>query len=251
MTTHPTAIFLSRWASRHLPVVSLLMLLAPIAAGAQTRSGTIAVVVGSKTADTQPLRIFVAVTTPDAAGRLVRVDSVDDRRTMTMTNIPSGHYRVETRVIGYVPDTMFIEVTDGGTAALAVELQKISALAAVRIASTSHGHMSAFEKRRAQGKGTFLTRTDIERQGQNQVSMVLRSVRGIRVECQTNCRVHMVRSTTCEPRYYVNGFPTDAAVLLTPVLDVAGIEVYRGPSETPGEFLGAQSMCGAIIIWTK
>jgi hypothetical protein len=32
--------------------------------------------------------------------------------------------------------------------------------------------------------------------------------------------------------------------------EVAGIEVYRGPSEIPAEYQGADARCGAIVIWT-
>jgi outer membrane receptor for ferrienterochelin and colicin len=126
----------------------------------------------------------------------------------------------------------------------------VTELAPVKVAGTT-GHMSGFDKRRAQGKGTFFTEEDIRKSKRNQIADLVRSVRGVRVECANGCRVQMVRSTTCEPRYFMNGFPSDAGILQTPVLDVAGIEIYRGPSETPGEFMGAQSMCGAIVVWTK
>ena len=35
--------------------------------------------------------------------------------------------------------------------------------------------------------------------------------------------------------------------------DVEAIEVYRGPSELPGEFHGMHSggNCGAVVVWTK
>jgi hypothetical protein len=37
----------------------------------------------------------------------------------------------------------------------------------------------------------------------------------------------------------------------TPIRDVYGIEIYRGPSEVPGEFSGSNAMCGVIVMWTK
>jgi hypothetical protein len=79
---------------------------------------------------------------------------------------------------------------------------------------------------------------------------VLRGVSGLRVECRSACTAQMVRSTTCEPKFFLNGFPAGAEILMTPVPDLAGVEIYRGPSEMPGEFLGSNSMCGALSIWT-
>ena len=37
----------------------------------------------------------------------------------------------------------------------------------------------------------------------------------------------------------------------TPPKDIKGVEIYRGSSETPGEFTGSNSACGVIAIWTK
>ena len=37
----------------------------------------------------------------------------------------------------------------------------------------------------------------------------------------------------------------------TPISDVYGIEIYRGPGEVPAEFGGSNAACGVIAIWTK
>ena len=219
----------------------------PTVAMAQSSAGTLIVIVSGTASD--GARAHVSVTTADAASRLVRADS--GVKEISLGALPAGRYRVETRAIGYVPDTSFVEVHDGRDANLSVNLKHSVVLDPVKVAGVGSGHLEPFEKRRGQGKGTFLTRDDIEKTRRNSIGEVLRSVRGLRVDCANSCRVLMVRSTACEPRYFINGFPTDAGILLTPVLDVAGIEIYRGPSETPPEFMGAQSMCGAIGIWTK
>lgn len=231
--------------------VSVAALLLPAAARGQASSGTLVVALAGASAADSSLRVHVAITTLDAAARVVGGDSTARQRMVWVRQIPAGRYRVETRAIGFVPETSFVEIARGRTENISVDLRRIAALEAVTVTGSGKGHMAAFEKRRAAGKGTFLTREDLERTRRSQVAEVLRSVRGLRVDCGSGCRVRMVRATTCEPRYFINGFPSDAAILNTPLLDVAGIEIYRGPSETPGEFLGAQSMCGAIVVWTK
>jgi hypothetical protein len=227
------------------------LLLPAAAARGQASSGTLVVALAGASAADSSIRVHVAVSTLDSAARVVRSDSTAHQRMVWINQLPAGRYRVETRAIGFVPDTSFVEIGAGRTANISVDLNRIAALEGVTVTGSGKGHMAAFDKRRAAGKGTFLTREELEKSRRSQVAEVLRSVRGLRVDCGGGCRVRMVRATTCEPRYFINGFPSDAAILNTPLLDVAGIEIYRGPSETPGEFMGAQSMCGAIVVWTK
>lgn len=60
----------------------------------------------------------------------------------------------------------------------------------------------------------------------------------------------------CSPRIYLdgmrvelNGMPMNA---LVPINTLTAVEVYRGPAETPIEYLGVgQDLCGAIVFWTK
>jgi outer membrane receptor for ferrienterochelin and colicin len=59
---------------------------------------------------------------------------------------------------------------------------------------------------------------------------------------------------TCDTQYFLDGasVPAGAAILdnLAPH-NVAGIEVYRGASETPIQFDYGRASCGAVVIWTR
>jgi hypothetical protein len=35
------------------------------------------------------------------------------------------------------------------------------------------------------------------------------------------------------------------------VIDIEGIEIYRGPSETPIAYQTTGSACGALLLWTR
>ena len=83
---------------------------------------------------------------------------------------------------------------------------------------------------------------------------VLATVRGVKQVCVSNeCVAKMVRSPPgCYPQYYLDGNESSSYFArLTPPQDVKGVEIYRGSSETPGEFQGSNSGCGVIAIWTK
>jgi hypothetical protein len=41
------------------------------------------------------------------------------------------------------------------------------------------------------------------------------------------------------------------AINMVQPMDVAAVEIYRGPSETPGQYLDSNAKCGVILIWTK
>jgi hypothetical protein len=240
------------------PIRLIALLAAPLAVFAQsvvpqTQTGSAVVTVGKTSVPaSQQLHLLLAMTSADSAGRLVRADSNDDRRPFTLADIPVGRYRLEARALGYRPETAFVTIAAGGTERVSMELSRVEVeLAKVETMGYGKGHLADFERRRTSGKGTFLTRDDIAKKGQHSLAEALRGVRGLRVDCASTCKVKMIRSTNCEPSYFINGFPSDYQALNTPILDVAGVEIYRGPSETPGEFIGSNAMCGAIVIWTK
>ena len=122
------------------------------------------------------------------------------------------------------------------------------------------------------GAGVFLTRGDIQDAGTIRVTHYLGRIPGLRTECtgsgNNNCVVRMTRgapslSSRAEwgcmnANVYVDGVRvmrdnaefTDSIDNFVSPSEIAGIEVYRGPSELPAEFGGSVGRCGAIVIWT-
>ena len=43
----------------------------------------------------------------------------------------------------------------------------------------------------------------------------------------------------------------DAVNNLVHPMDVVAVEIYRGPAETPGQYLDSNAQCGVILIWTR
>lgn len=111
-----------------------------------------------------------------------------------------------------------------------------------------------FEQRRHRKLGAYLRWDELEKRGYSSVGDALRSVRGVRIQCNQQtfeCFAIMVRSPQCQPTWWIDGIEVGSFHENTPIRDVYGIEVYRGAGEIPGEYAGSDAACGVIVVWTK
>jgi len=195
-----------------------------------------------------------------------RVTALDGRRAattdssggFTFTGLGAGAFIIEIGAIGYAQGSWRVSLKTGQVLTYGFDLDPLAyELPEVVVKgkeSPFARRFADFERRRQVGIGAFLTQQEIERANPTTLIDVLVSIRGVRQVCVTNdCVAKMVRSPPgCYPQYYIDGREsTSYFARLTPPLDVRGIEIYRGASETPGEFQGSNSGCGVIAIWTK
>lgn len=111
-----------------------------------------------------------------------------------------------------------------------------------------------FERRRRSGQGAYVRWDEIAKKGYGSVGDALHVVRGVRVRCNQEtfeCFVFMARTPYCQPTWWIDGVQVYSFQENTPIRDIYGIEVYRGPGEVPGEFSGSNAACGVVVIWTK
>lgn len=71
------------------------------------------------------------------------------------------------------------------------------------------------------------------------------------VQSEFECYIRMARTPQCSPQWWVDGVNVSSFHESTPIRDIYGIEIYRGPGEVPGEFAGSNAGCGVIVLWTK
>lgn len=190
----------------------------------------------------------------------------DDSGTFDLGSLFPGTYTLRARRLGYRSRTAVVSImpevraaAEFRLAAVPVELTGVVTLGTPNEFELSTG----FGERRRRGPGVFFDRNDIERRKPHLLTDLLRSVAGFRVErrltrwgYQTTALMERASSGSvgCPIDYYVNGHeytPTSMGIDSdVPASQIEAIEVYK-PSQTPPQFLGMHSRCGAVVIWTR
>ena len=262
------------------------LLVAPVArAGAQAAPPPpavgAAVLLGRVAADSAGTAVHGAEVT--ASGYGIRTDA-DGRFTLA---VPPGTHDVVVRLPGRTPWRATRTLAAGDTLRLDVVLpplaQALDAVTVTRRSRAASARFVGFERRRELGFGHFQGREELERRENSKMSDVLRGVPGLRFIYLPNGRGIAVasnrfagnlpgsrrRTDQCFMQLFVDGvkvFDSSASERGGPGLgaaveppsindfaisDIEGIEVYRGPGETPPEFGGTNAMCGTVAIWTR
>lgn len=183
-----------------------------------------------------------------------------------LLRMPVGEYIVIVRRVGFHPASLAIEVRANDTTRISYALEPLAQrLNAVTIQEqTVAMRMMPFEERRKFGLGQFMTNDEIVKHNTVTGSELLRRFRGLTLSpISSGGGFHyLVRanrgaggfSGDCNATVVVDDvimpLPFDSD-MLPPARDIAGIEWYVGPSETPPEFNALGSNCGVLIIWTR
>ena len=200
-----------------------------------------------------------------ADGRTVLSDSLGYYR---FSGLPAGIVRFHVVAPSY-PRAMFaVALANGERLERDIELETAPPIVAdappdseaqplpsvaVEAAPSLGRRYADFERRRATGRGQYLTRTQIENSGAATLQDAVRHMRGLVIGCAgTACHIRMARAPMqCNPEYIVDERPDNFFGPTIPVRDIEALEVYTGPSEVPGEFAGSNAACGVIVLWTK
>ena len=196
------------------------------------------------------------VTTTDSAGRF------------NITNVPPGLVRIfvvaasfprANLTLAFAPGEEMERVLELDSSSVVVEEEKPQArpIPQITVEATPVVPMwlRDFERRRTTGRGQYVTRDEIEARNYNRLSDVMQVMRGVTLDCGgggSGCQIRMVRAPMqCYPEYWVDGQLNNAWGPVVPVRDIEALEVYTGPSDTPGEFAGRNSGCGTVVLWTR
>ncbi len=176
-----------------------------------------------------------------------------------------GTYQFTVRRLGFEPAHASLEVDDSDRQAdLTIFLEPLTLqLDPVTVLGEEGSRvlqLEDFYERRAFGFGHFLTRADIEKRGTARVRDLFQLIPNFWTG----------RGRGCQPSLFLDGLRLrgDAKTVLnifrrTDVLDmleflisvgdIAGIEIYAGPSQVPARFNMTSGGCPgrAIVVWTR
>ena len=186
---------------------------------------------------------------------------------------PTGRVRVVARRIGFEPDERRITLESNAPKQVNFELKGMpEELDSVMIREAAGtGRMSEFWARRLTGHGAFITREDIDRRKPQNSSDLLRTVMGVKVTMGEsgfdralitmgrNPQLIAARGTTslasaCRVTYYIDGSYAPGGTFHMDDMSpgaIEGVEIYRGPAETPVRFRQRDTSCGVIANWTR
>ena len=179
---------------------------------------------------------------------------------LVFDSLPAGDYVVVARRFGFLPDSQRARLV-GTIGALVFRLRPSAYRLDTALVESAalRDKMVDFERRRASGRGTYITRGDIERRNPIALADILRNVRGLSVR-NTSGRTELrfVRASTrldagdCPPEMWIDGVRAFGATVdeVDPG-EVEGIELYRGLGQIPAQYLSRTSACGLVIIWTR
>ena len=188
-------------------------------------------------------------------GQVLRTDSLGQ---FVRPGLTGRSAEVTIRAIGFDSATFEVPMRDSGTVTGVFPLEFNGFdLPPIEIQARADALMpryTDFERRRQRKMGAYLRWDEIKKQGYSTVGEALRRVKGVRIQCnqaEFECGAVMVGTPQCNPTWYIDGVEVHSFNENTPIHDVYGIEVYRGPGEIPAEFGGSNAACGVIVVWTK
>jgi hypothetical protein len=221
---------------------------------AQSRAGAISGVVKDS----------AGVPIPDVevtAIKLAKIVRTDTAGRFLIAALPSGSSDFSFRRLAYSPVVLSVLIPSDDTTDVAVTLG-VTALQLTAVVVQDHAAqvrvLDAFESRRKQGIGHFVTREQIEKRHPLLLSDMMRLIPGAEILVGDNGRTALrfarVGRPNCPPQFFVDGIQvTSFGIDDMPPGDVEGVEVYPGPAGLPPEFnrMRGTTICGTVAIWTR
>lgn len=207
----------------------------------------------------QPDGRFVQQLQADSAGRF---EFVVSRLSAIQLRVERLGYRANTTPVLRFDDKKYfkVEVTLDAEAILLAPLEVV-----VWSEVDRSPFLDNFRRRLQTGLGIYITREEIEARNPSFVSDMLRTVPGVSFGTGgrgDRASIQMARSAgmRCYTQIFVDGMlmnPPQVGEANARLDDfvapssVEGIEIYRGLSTVPAEFLTPEAECGVIAVWTR
>ncbi|MGH7541132.1 MAG: carboxypeptidase-like regulatory domain-containing protein [Gemmatimonadota bacterium] len=172
----------------------------------------------------------------------------------------AGADTLEVRYIGFEPSRTSIELPPEQTSRITLLLSptvvRVAELTVEVRQTRRSAKLAGFIERREKGFGTFFTPRDIRNRNPRLPSDLLRGIPGVTVgrivHGQAPVYFNRGGGGPCPPAVFLDGvYQSGLQVDDIPPEDLGAVEVYKGITDTPVEFMrtGGRT-CGAVVIWT-
>jgi hypothetical protein len=239
-----------------LPLAALLP--EPLAAQQVSRADSVATLIG---------KVVSAMTGgPLPGARVVMATSgfgaiTDETGNFRIDKVPAGFVdTIKVSRIGYASQGVPLKLQAGATThAVFMLSETVLQVAELHVdvkPSALRDPLNDFKRDRKTGMGYFVTPKMIEEINPSYTTDILRRVPGVTVGAQVNGKseIHVVHSNlNCYPTLYLDGilWPRHYLEELPP-RSILAMEVYRGTSEIPPQYMGyGRPDCGVIVVWIK
>ncbi len=186
----------------------------------------------------------------------------DARGSFRLDRIPVGSSIVRVRRLGFVPDSVDVDIPSSPDAAVSFKLAPIVAVLApvvVRTNKVKHQARLAgfYERLERQTAGTFITLRQIELDAPRSMTHLMQRVPGLTVvKGRAGATGVRMRGRTCWPLVWLDGFPMPAGEVDLDSFaphSFEGIELYLGSTTPPLRYIQQRTMssCGTILLWSR
>jgi hypothetical protein len=194
-------------------------------------------------------------------GRMTRTDV---KGAFAIDRISDRVVDVTVRRLGYEVRSIRVSLINGEGDSLRIVMRaEPLRLAQVDIEEKEENHpfFNEYEKRRERGIGSFITRQDLEKLNTSYPSDAFRRLPGMRFENVSGGMGVRFMSAIgmrggrggCVPTIWLDGQAAPGMEIdEIRAGDIHGIEIYRGASTVPAQFVkGGLGQCGVIVVWTR
>lgn len=171
----------------------------------------------------------------------------------------AGEDTLEVRHIAYEPSKTLVELAPNDitrvTLLLGQNVVRVADLV-VEVRQTRRSrNLEGFVNRMQRGFGEFFTPRDIVNRNPRLPSDLFRGIPGVQVGPiqygRASVTIGRGSRLGCEPAVYLDGvYQAGMQVDDIAAEDLGAVELYKGSTDTPMEFMRTSSTCGAIVIWT-
>jgi hypothetical protein len=206
-----------------------------------------------------PAQVALAGAVVEILGTIYRATS-DSAGSFRLERLPLGSRTIRIRAIGHEPASAVVNLRPDTNVRLDISLNALAELPELSVEAArlrvGDERLIGFHERRLSGFGKFVTREDIVKRDVTDSRELLRGIPGVRIAGRhIQMSSGQASSRNCVVQYYLDGVhmvmpSADLLAQLRPS-DIEGIEVYRGPAETPPIFSRGGAECGVIAIWTR